>query len=142
MLFSEARGRKVVGLATAETVATVSTLVVGPSPARITAFRLKGHGHRDVLRWEAIEAFGADAVTVRSVGQIQTAKETDDERVGVQHDPMGKTVLTEEGRILGTVVDVSFDHASGRLERLLTPGVEIEAERLLGVGTNAVVVAT
>jgi sporulation protein YlmC with PRC-barrel domain len=50
-------------------------------------------------------------------------------------------VLTSTGDELGKVADVDFDATSGALVSLLVDGgTEVEAARLVGVGSYAVVV--
>ncbi|MFJ6539913.1 PRC-barrel domain-containing protein [Streptomyces sp. NPDC091385] len=139
-LFSEAKGRGVVSLAAAETLATVTGCAIAPSPARIAALRVKTRARGTLVTWDRLQAFGSDAVTVRSAGDIQTE---DDARIlaDKHHDPLGKRVLTETGHDLGLVDDIEFDEATGHIRRIITPGQDISGDRLLGVGTYAVVVA-
>jgi hypothetical protein len=49
-------------------------------------------------------------------------------------------VLSTAGVQLGTILDVDFDPAVGRLAWLLLEQAPIDAGRLLGVGSYAVVV--
>ncbi|MFY1678780.1 MULTISPECIES: PRC-barrel domain-containing protein [unclassified Streptomyces] len=143
MLFSEAHGRAVMDLGTAETVGTVSACTVTPSPARVAGFRLKtrGRGHH-TLEWEDIESFGSDEVAVDGPARIRDEKGIEPDRPShAVHDPLGKPVLTESGARHGTVVDVEFDEKSGRVGHLLTAEGQISGEELLGVGSYAVVVA-
>ncbi|MFD1661561.1 PRC-barrel domain-containing protein [Streptomyces caeni] len=141
MLFTQASGRSVVGLTTAEVLGSVTALSVSPSPARVTALKLKGHKHRDLLPWQEIEAFGPDAVTVRAGDSLQDSKEPREEAFDSRHDPMGKPVVTEAGRWVGKVTDVEFDETTGRVRRLTTTDEELAGERLVGVGGYAVVVS-
>jgi sporulation protein YlmC with PRC-barrel domain len=146
MLFSEARGRRVVGIETAEKIATVTACTIAPSPPRVTALRLKGsgllagRGRGDVLMWDGVQSFGTDAVTVRSADRIRTGKAAPAEEADPRRDPIGKPVLTEAGEALGTVKDIDFDRTDGRIHRLVTTGGDIPGERLVGAGGYAVVV--
>ncbi|MBN0042789.1 PRC-barrel domain-containing protein [Streptomyces actuosus] len=142
MLFSEARGRAVMELTSAETVGTVAAVTVAPSPARITALRLKtrGRGH-DTLDWAHVASFGPDAVAVEEAGHIRDAKDTDrGDATHTDHDPLGKAVFTETGLRRGTVIDVEFDEQSGDVRHLLTDEEQIPGADILGVGGYAVVV--
>ncbi|MFB8774220.1 PRC-barrel domain-containing protein [Streptomyces broussonetiae] len=142
MLFSEARGRAVMDLTSADTVATVAACTVAPSPARIAGLRLKtrGRGHH-TLEWANVESFGPDAVAVEGSGSIRDEKTMDPgEPAHAAHDPVGKAVLTETGLRRGTVTDIEFDERSGRVRHLLTDGEQIPGDALLGVGGYAVVV--
>ncbi|MFR9799546.1 PRC-barrel domain-containing protein [Streptomyces sp. MS06] len=143
MLFTKAEGRDVMDLETAETVGTVASCTVAPSPARITALRLRrrGRGHR-TLHWPDVRSFGPDAVAVEEAVLIREEKGVEPEAdAHPAHDPLGKVVLTETGAARGTVVDLEFDEESGRVVELLTEEERIPGEELLGVGGYAVVVA-
>ncbi len=143
MLFSQAHGRSVVSVSTAETLGTVAGCVIAPSPARLVAFRLKMRGRGGhVLTWDNIHSIGTDAITVRSADNIHAERDTDlSERVDKSHDPIGKPILSESGESTGKVMDIDFDPETGRLQRLLTIDQEIDGERLLGSGSYAVIVS-
>ncbi len=142
MLFTQARGRAVMDLATAETVGTVSACTVAPSPARIAGLRLstRGRGHH-TLDWNDVQSFGPDAVAVEEAGRIRDEKKIDPgDHAHAAHDPIGKAVLTETGLDKGTVLDLEFDERSGRIGHLLTDEEQIPGDHLIGVGSYAVVV--
>ncbi len=140
LLFSQAKGRSVVGLTTAETLATVTGLALAAHPARIAALRVKAKGHGTVITWQHVQAFGPDAVTVRSAEDVQAEADVP-VRADKHHDPLGRRVLTETGHDLGPVEDIEFDEASGHIRRLITADQDIDGDRLLGAGSHAVVVA-
>jgi uncharacterized protein YrrD len=142
MLFSQAKGHKVVGTQNAATIATVTECAIAPSPPHVTAFRLKTRGGGNVLTWENVQSFGPDAVTVRSADKLRTDKDAPGDRADLRHNPIGKQVITEAGEALGIVKDIDFDESDGRIRRLIAKDREISGERLLGVGGYAVVVAT
>lgn len=121
MLFSEAFGRPVVSVTTAETVGTVTACVVGGRPARITAFRLKTRGlGGHIVTWDNVRSFGEDAVIIDSMEKLRPDKHLDSRDPAHQrHDPLGKPVLTETGELRGTVEDVDFDQQTGRVQHLL-----------------------
>jgi sporulation protein YlmC with PRC-barrel domain len=142
MLFSEARGRKVVSSSTASTVGKVSRLVIDPTTRAVAGVQLKKKTDRgDMLRWSDITAFGADAVTVTDADRVGDGGDTVQALSGKAHRVLGKRVLTSTGDELGKVADVDFDAMSGALVSLLVDGgTEVEAARLVGVGSYAVVV--
>jgi len=142
MLFSQTKGHKVVGLQNAETIATVRECAIAPSPPHVTAFRLKTRSHGNVLMWDNIQAFGPDALTVRSSDKLHTDKDAPRDQADPRPDPIGKQAITEAGETLGIVKDIDFDESDGRIRLLITKDREIPAERLLGVGGYAVVVTT
>ncbi|WP_267243399.1 PRC-barrel domain-containing protein [Streptomyces sp. PR69] len=143
MLFSHILGFAVVSVTTAETVGSVTACAVAPSPARVTALRLKTRGHGGhVLPWDDIRSIGADAVTVRDLDLIVAEKDiAAGDPIDKVHDPVGKPVLTEAGELKGAVADVDFDESDGSIRRLITDDEEIPGERLLGAGSYAVVVS-
>ncbi|MFG2972428.1 PRC-barrel domain-containing protein [Streptomyces sp. NPDC048331] len=139
-LFSQTQGRGVVGLSTAETLATVTGLAVAASPARIAALRVKTKNPGTLITWNHVQALGPDAITVRSADDIQSEDDTKT-RADKQHDPLGKRVLTETGQDIGTLQDIEFDATTGHIQRLILAGQDIAGERLLGAGSYAVIVA-
>ncbi len=140
MKFTEAMGRKIVSLATAETVGTLGEFVVDPQSQRIVALGISKSKTGDTLRWDGIESFGPDAVTVADVDRLTGADQETAGLAGKDHTFLGKRVLATTGDELGQVDDVDFDPGSGVLLAILLPGQEIDADRLVGVGSYAVVV--
>ncbi|AYV26462.1 PRC-barrel domain protein [Streptomyces sp. ADI95-16] len=141
MLSSQATGRPVISLVSAETLATVTGYVIAPAPARIAALTLKSHGSGNLVTWNHIHAFGPDAVTVRAPDKLQDGKEAPQPLAGHLNDPIGKRILTEAGQDLGTLEDIDFDETTGHIHRLITADREIPGEHLLGAGGYAVVIA-
>ncbi|MDX6760124.1 MULTISPECIES: PRC-barrel domain-containing protein [Streptomyces] len=139
-LFSQTKGRGVVGLSTAETLATVTGMAIAAAPARIAALRVKTKSPGTIVTWNHVQAFGPDVITVRSADDFQTE---DDVKTpaGKHHDPLGKRVLTETGQDLGTVQDIEFHATTGHIQRLVLSGQDVDGERLLGAGSYAVIVA-
>jgi sporulation protein YlmC with PRC-barrel domain len=141
MLFSDARGRKVVSSSTAATVGKVSRFVVDPATRAVVGVELKKTEHGDMLRWSDITAFGADAVTVTGPDKIGDGGDTVKALSGKAHRVLGKRLLTSTGDELGKVADVDFDPQSGVVVALLLDdGSEVPGSRLVGVGSYAVVV--
>lgn len=141
MLFSEAQGRKVVSSSTASTVGKVSRFVVDPATRAVVGVELRKTEHGGLLRWADITAFGADAVTVTGPDKIGDGGADVKALSGKPHRVVGKRVLTSTGDELGKVTDVDFDPESGSLTALLLDGgSEVDASRLVGVGSYAVVV--
>ncbi|WP_405421593.1 PRC-barrel domain-containing protein [Streptomyces erythrochromogenes] len=92
------------------------------------------------MTWNHIQAFGPDAITVRSADDFQTEDDTKTP-TGKHHDPLGKRVLTETGQDLGAVQDIEFDATTGHIQRLILGGQDVDGERLLGAGSYGVIVA-
>jgi sporulation protein YlmC with PRC-barrel domain len=141
MLFSDAKGRKVVSSSTATTVGKVNRFVVDPTTRAVVGVELKKTEHGDMLRWSDITAFGADAVTVTGPDKIGDGGEAVQALSGKAHRVLGKRVLTSTGDELGKVVDVDFDPVSGVLTALHVDDESVvDAAGLLGIGSYAVVV--
>jgi sporulation protein YlmC with PRC-barrel domain len=140
MRFSESLGRKIVSLATAETIGTLGEFVVDPQSQRVVALGVSKYKNGDTLPWNSIESFGPDAVTVSDETRIAAADPGIAQLSGKDHAFLGKRVLATSGDELGQVDDVDFDPDSGVLLTIALPGAEISAERLVGVGSYAVVV--
>jgi sporulation protein YlmC with PRC-barrel domain len=141
MLFSDARKHKVVASSSAATIGRVSQFVVDPVTRSVVALQLKKTEGGDVLRWGDLTAFGTDAVTVTDAGKIGDGDERVRALTGKDHRVLGKRVLTSAGDDIGKVADVDFDTATGALTAILVDsGNDVAADRLLGVGSYAVVV--
>ncbi|MFR9676549.1 PRC-barrel domain-containing protein [Streptomyces sp. TR06-5] len=143
MRLTETLDRKVVGVADATSLGTVSGFVVHPQEPRLAALRLRRSGGRSaVLEWSRVRAVGADAVMVRPAGDEDgesLAKEA------VKHgEVLGKRVLTETGTEIGEVTDAEFDPESGALLTFVVGGGAVAEEtvgarRMVGLGSYALV---
>lgn len=140
MLLSEAKGRQVVSTSTADTLARVDELLVDPRVRAVVALHLKKAEGGNTLLWHDILAFGEDAVTVSGPEKVAEAAADVALLAGKDHRLVGKRVLTTAGEELGEVADVEFDHESGRVTSVLLHEGAVEGERLVGVGSYAVVV--
>ncbi|MBC9727929.1 PRC-barrel domain-containing protein [Streptomyces sp. TRM68367] len=141
MLFSQVRGLPVVSLSPGRRgrfaeMGVLRSLTVDAATGMITHLRVRGrHPRREtVLAREAVHAVGPDAVVVRSADTAAAPPP--------HHDLPGRRILTEAGDERGTVLDVAFDPATGRVETLLTTRGELPAGRMLGLGDYALVVRT
>ncbi|WP_369657576.1 PRC-barrel domain-containing protein [Streptomyces sp. RPA4-2] len=85
-----------------------------------------------------LHAVGPDAVLVRS----DTVLDTLPPPVPPHHEALGARVLTESGDERGTVRDIAFDPATGRIEEIRTTSGEFPGELLIGLGDYALVVRT
>ena len=141
MLFSEAVGQRVVSTSSAATVGHIGSLVIDPVAQRVVALSLKKTPvSGDLLPWTEITAFGVDAVTVGSESQIVEEQGQFAELNSKAHVILKKRILNTAGLQVGTVRDVDFDPADGRILGILTDDQPIDGRALLGVGSYAVVV--
>lgn len=141
MLFSDAIRLRVMDTATATTVGHVDDIVVDPHSRTVAAIRVDGRG-ADVLHWQDIAAFGADAVTVASASAIGDPTGRTADLLDRDYQIGAKRLLTDSGEERGRVLDVEFDPDSGSITGLLTTAGRIDGSRLVGCGSYAVVIRT
>jgi sporulation protein YlmC with PRC-barrel domain len=144
MLLTQTLGRKVVGVDDASTLGTVSGFVVRPDEPQLAALRLRRPGGRGtLLPWTRVRAVGADAVMA-----VASPDSTDEEesagpalsRHAVKHgEVLGKRVLTDLGDEVGEVTDAGFDPESGALLSVLVGDQALDAGRMTGLGSYALV---
>ncbi len=141
MLFSEAIGQRVVSTTSAATVGHVGSLVIDPAAQRVVALSLKKTPvSGTLLPWADVTAFGVDAVTVASESQIIEEQGQFAELNSKAHVILKKRILNTAGLQVGTVRDVDFDPADGRILGILTDDQPVDGRALLRVGSYAVVV--
>lgn len=139
--FSDAKGRKVVATATAETVGRIDAFLVDPSSRKVAAMKVGKSGKAgDTLRWSDLVAFGDDAVTVLAADKLSTLDDSLQPLSGKEGELVGKLVLSSRGDELGVVDDVEFDPTTSDIVALHLDGATIDGVRLIGVGSYAVVV--
>ncbi|MGW2486074.1 PRC-barrel domain-containing protein [Streptomyces sp. NPDC001606] len=137
MLFTQAQGLPVITADEAELLGRVEGLTIDAHTRSVACLRLSGAPkHATTIAWNTIEAVGRDAVIVRS----RTAADPGQSSLPVHHEALGRRILTEDGVAHGTVKDIAFDHATGRLHTLYTALGDISGDRLLGLGSYAFVV--
>jgi sporulation protein YlmC with PRC-barrel domain len=139
--FSDIAGNPVMDTSTATTVGKVRAPIVDPVTQRMVGFRVKkSKGPGDVVLWEGLAGLGPDALTVDSADRVAEAPAEWKHRATGKLDLIGRIVLTENGHKLGKVRDVEFDPADGRITSLMLKDAFVDGERLLGIGSFAVVV--
>jgi sporulation protein YlmC with PRC-barrel domain len=139
--FSDISGNPVMDTSTATTVGKVQAPIVDPVTQRVVAFRVKrSKGPGDVVLWDGLAGLGPDALTVDSAERLAEPPAEWKSRASSKLDLIGRVVLTEHGHDLGKVKDVEFDPANGRVTSLMLKDAYVEGERLLGIGSYAVVV--
>jgi sporulation protein YlmC with PRC-barrel domain len=140
--FSDISGNPVMDTATATAVGKVQAPIVDPVVQRVVGFRVKkSKGPGDVVLWGGLAGLGPDALTVDSAQRLAAAPKELEQRASSKLDLLGRTVLTEHGHDLGKVRDVEFDPADGRVTSLILKEAFVDGERLLGIGSYAVVVS-
>jgi sporulation protein YlmC with PRC-barrel domain len=139
--FSDINGNPVMDTSTATSIGKVAAPVVDPVTQRVVAFRIRrSKGPGDVLLWESVAGLGPDAITVSSAESLADPPEDLADRSGKRLDLIGRQVLTERGHRLGVVKDLEFDPATGNVTSLMLKDRHVDGDRLLGIGSYAVVV--
>jgi sporulation protein YlmC with PRC-barrel domain len=137
MLFSQALGLPVITADDATSLGKVADLSIDARRAVIAAVRLSGaSGSAEALPWSAVEAVGPDAVIISS----RLTADQEGAQVPAHQQALGSQVLTEHGVEHGTVKDIAFDPASGRILTVHTALGDIVGARLMGLGAYALVV--
>jgi sporulation protein YlmC with PRC-barrel domain len=139
--FSDISGNPVMDTSTATTVGRIQAPIVDPVLQRVIGFRVKkSKGPGDVLRWEGVAGLGPDALTVDSAERVAEAPAEWKHRATSKLDLIGRIVLTDHGHQLGKIRDVEFDPADGRVTSLMLKDAFVNGDRLLGIGSFAVIV--
>jgi len=126
-------GRRVVSRASAETLGEVHDLFLSLAPAAVSALQVGKGRKAGAVPWPSIVGIGPDAVIV-----------SDDEAVAPHpdaHSPRGRLLLSELGNEAGTVDDIEFDDATGRLIAVSSADTVITGDRLMADGPYAIIVA-
>lgn len=106
-------GRPVVTLA-GDDVGQVKDVVYAMSSRQVVGFTLAGRGVlagplRRALPWAGVHAVGPDAVMIRGEQDLADPQEVAERAELRGHSPIGGTVFTDSGSVLGTVEDVILD---------------------------------
>jgi sporulation protein YlmC with PRC-barrel domain len=117
---TELGGRAVIDMDAAEKLGKIEKVILDPDARRVAGFvvahgaSLLNEGTRITLPASAVHAIGPDAVTVRRDPQM-VDEEPRLEVLPRVSDVVGRKVVTETGRLLGTVNDVLIDDEDGRI---------------------------
>jgi sporulation protein YlmC with PRC-barrel domain len=137
MMFTQVQGLPVITADEAEPLGRVESLTIDAHTRSIACLRLSGAPrHITAIAWHAVEAVGRDAVIVRS----RAATDSGQGGLPAHQEALGRRVLTEHGTAHGTVKDIAFDNVTGHVDTLYTALGDIAGDRLLGIGSYAVVV--
>lgn len=141
MLFSELKKRNLVSTSTADTVGRVDGFVLDPQSRSLVALTFKKTDHGSVVPWSDLTAVGADAVTVSEADKIVELEASPvAELAGKDKTVLKKRVLTSDGVHLGKVTDLDLDPQSGAVLELVLDEGRVAGERLIGLGSYALVV--
>lgn len=128
----ELGGRAVVDVDAAEKLGSIDRIVIDPESRRVAGFVISRgssifNNDKDmVLSASTVHAVGPDAVTVRRGGEAVSDVMFDGlPRVS---DITGRKVVSDQGRLLGTVDDVLIDEHDGRIVGYALSGDGLDAK--------------
>jgi len=113
-------GRAVIDLVTAEKIGYIDEIFIDPSGGRLAALKvstgssLLGGGRQTLVPSSAIESIGPEAVMVRPSGEGVPTDGPLDALPRLSHI-VGRKVVSETGKLLGTIGDVLIEDADGRV---------------------------
>jgi len=113
-------GRAVVDLESAKKVGYVDEIYLDTDGARIAAYlvaegsKLTGGGQKILVPASAVETIGPEAIMVRPVGGERVEHKSFDGLPRLSHIK-GRKVVSEGGKLLGTIDDVLLDDADGHI---------------------------
>lgn len=140
MLVSEAHGHKVVSTSDAATAGTVDGFLIDPVAGAVAGLTLRKTASGSVLPWSDVTAFGVDAVTIADASLVVEPQGELAELGGKAHHFLKKRVLTTAGLQVGTVRDIDFDPATGKIISIITDDQPVDGSSLVGIGSYAVMV--
>jgi uncharacterized protein YrrD len=138
------QGHPVIVEDSAEQAGTVNGLVVDPAATTIQAIYLGGRGASGrFVSWGDIASFGSDAVMIKHSESVRDSADEREQRTASRDLALlDRRVLTDSGDELGIVDDIEFNPTDGQLEELTVDGEHISPDRLLGIGSYAVIVSS
>jgi len=115
---------------------TVKGILYDPEHRRLVAFLVDERGWTDdarVIPFRAVKAVGRDALVINTGRDITTVAQDDEVKTALHErkNIANLEVFTEDGRDLGSIVDISIDEASGEVKGYEVSGGFI-ADRLKG----------
>ncbi len=114
MRFGEGVGRQVISTKDARVLGTVRRFMVEASAGRVVAIQIQGRAGADLIDWQHVSNFGADAVMVSAAELLRGPASPWEERyVRGEFDLRGNLVLTDDGEAIGRLADVEFDESDG-----------------------------
>ncbi len=113
-------GQAVVGFAEGQRIDTVKDVLISGTNDAIVALLVDEGGllsSSRVVPIEAVRSFGRDAVVVADVNSVVSASSYPEVKaiLNRKEQLLGKRVLTDDGNLMGSVSDMYFDEATGRI---------------------------
>jgi uncharacterized protein YrrD len=113
-------GKDVLSHASGARIHSVKDILIGETNDRIVALLVDEGGllgTSTIVPFEAIGSFGRDAVVIESEASVLPASNDPDVKAILNRSDhlRGKTVFTEDGRRMGSIADIYFEDATGRI---------------------------
>jgi sporulation protein YlmC with PRC-barrel domain len=139
---SQLTGQRVLAKDTAQMVGSVKRLHLDQASARIVGLELDGVSDRETMvEWPSIVAIGQDAVIIATASDRREPLDANEQAfTSGELDLVGKVVLQDSGDALGKLEDIVFDEKTGRLAEVLVPGHSVPVERVVALGSYALIV--
>lgn len=136
-------GSDVVSRATAENLGAIGAAVLDVPSRRLVAWQIGSGRKAQIAEHSAIHGIGEAAVVVEQDSSVRPAASPEEVATVKGDRPLLKArVITDAGEDIGPVEDVEFDPDSGVVHTVTVPGGPIPVDRLRGLGSYALVVAT
>lgn len=108
-------GEDAVSKESAETLGSVSGVVLDVSSRKITVLQVGKGRKAKVVSWDAISGVGEAAVIVEDDDALRDPNEREQRYVGGDVEVIGGLVLSDLGNADGSVVDVEYDEHTGAI---------------------------
>ena len=136
-------GRDVVSRESAENHGSISGAVLDVASRTLVAWQIGSGRKGRIAEHRSVHGIGEAAVVVDQDASIREATSPEEEATVKGHRPLlSARVITDAGEDIGPVQDVEFEPDSGAVQTVSVPGGPIPADRLRGLGSYALVVAT
>ena len=126
----------------AQVVGTVRRLHVDAATSRVVGMELRNALDRQtIVEWPAVVSIGDDALLIESASdRREPLDDAEQSLVAGELELEGRLVLDDSGDALGRLDDLGFDEKSGRVSELYVPGHVVPVERLVAVGSYALII--
>lgn len=139
---SEIKGRRVMARDNAQVVGTIRRIHLDVETARIVGVELEGTLDRDtIVEWPAVVAVGDDALMIENASdRREPLDEAEQAFVAGELDLPGKLVMDDAGDAHGRLQDLAYDEKTGRVTELFVPGQVIPVDRMVALGSYALII--
>jgi sporulation protein YlmC with PRC-barrel domain len=139
---SQIKGRPVVARDNAQVVGTIRRLHLDVETARIVGLELDGAIDRHtIVEWPAVVAVGDALMIDNASDRREPLDQFEQAFVAGEFDLEGKLVMHDTGDALGKLEDLAYDEKTGRVSELFVAGQVIPVDRMVALGSYALIIA-